>query len=68
MGAAACVEHIVVDVEPPDIEVALGGEVQQIGSAVAAHLQHERRVLGPVQVCVAFERFLNEMSKYKKNI
>lgn len=57
--SATRVQHIMVDVEPPNVVVALGGQVQQIGSTVAAHPQHQRCVLRPVEVGVAFEGFLN---------
>ena len=58
VGAAPRVQHVMVDVVPQDVVVALRGQVDQVGAAIAPHLQHERIVLTPVVEGVPLERFL----------
>lgn len=64
MWTATRIQHVMIDIEPPNIEVTLSGQVQQIRSTISPQSNDQCIILRPVQVCIPLERFLEK----RKNI
>lgn len=52
------IQHIVIYIIPGDIVEPFTRYIEEVGSAVASHFEHERVVKMPVVSCSPFKRFL----------